>query len=147
MKKSHNFSKCCSLLTWTVSSQHAWIIPIGLCPHPSLFLIHIYFENPNPQSEMTEANFKQNFVFDVYEHGFGLLSSIVIQFNCNCIPFGISLGHRWHFAKTFGSPATYSAVDSTYFLMERFIRLFNCTFHCLLLCTEEPSREGSFFPI
>ena len=67
---------------------------------------------------MTEPSFKQN--FDLYEQRFGPLSLTVTQFNCNCIPFGISLGHTWHFAKTSGSTAAYSSVDNTYFLMEEF---------------------------
>lgn len=97
---------------------------------------------------MTQPNFKQNFVFDMYEHRFGPLSLMVSQFNCNCIPFGISREHTWHFAKTSGRTAAYSSVDNTYFLMEEFrATLSNCAFHCLLLCTKEPSREGSSFPL
>lgn len=64
---------------------------------------------------MTEANFKQNFVFDVYEHGFGLLSLIVIQCNCNCIHLESLWDTDGILLQTFGSPVTYSAVDSTYF--------------------------------
>lgn len=95
---------------------------------------------------MTESNFKQNFVFDMYEYSYGPLSLMVSQFNCNCIPFGISLGHKWHFAKTSGSTA-YSSLDNIYFLLEELGEsLFNCTFHCLLLCTKEPSRRFIIFP-
>lgn len=81
---------------------HELIISTNLYLHSFIIIIHIYFEN-HPQNETTEPNFKQNFVFDLYEHRFGQLSLMVSQFNCNCIPFGISLGYTWHFVKTSGS--------------------------------------------
>lgn len=95
---------------------------------------------------MTELNFKQNFAFDLCEHRFGTLSLIMSQFNCNCVSFGISLGHTWRFAKTFPSRGTYSLVDNTYFLMKEFREtVLNCTFHCSLLCTKSQVEKVHLF--
>jgi hypothetical protein len=89
--------------------QYGWFTITSLYLHCFIFIIHTYFKN-HPWNEMVELNFKQNFVFDLYEHRFGPLSWMVSQFNCNSFLFGISLRHTWHFAKTSCSTDTFSSV-------------------------------------
>lgn len=93
---------------------------------------------------MTGPDFKQNFVFDMYEYRYGTLSLMVSQFNCNCIPFGISLGHKWHLLRLLAAQLIVHLIiyTSCWKSSERLYLIVLSTACC---CVQKSQVGGSLF--